>query len=215
MDDIKNIIESLLFVSKEPLTIERIRRVLDIEDSKAVRNALDMLSDEYKERKGAFFLREAGGGYQIITRPEYKEWIKQLIQPSPVRLSRAAMETLAIIAYKQPAIRSDVERIRGVDSGGILRMLMERRLIKVLGRKEIAGRPLIYATTRQFLEIFGLKDLKELPSLKEIENTGNSMTLQMIQQTLPVMQEKEEGLQYPPVQDEEEYPKKPESFEIP
>jgi len=203
MDDIKNIIESLLFVSKEPLTIERMKRVLDIEDTKTLRNALDMLSDEYEERKGAFFMREAGGGYQIITRPEYKEWIKRLIQPSPVRLSRASMETLTIVAYKQPVIRSDVERIRGVDSGGILRMLMERRLIKVLGRKEIAGRPLIYATTRQFLEVFGLKDLKELPSLKEIENTGNSTTLQMIQQTLPVIQEKEE-VQYLPVQDEED-----------
>jgi len=203
MDDIKNIIESLLFVSKEPLTLERMKRVLDIEDTKTLRNALDMLSDEYEERKGAFFMREAGGGYQIITRPEYKEWIKRLIQPSPVRLSRASMETLTIVAYKQPVIRSDVERIRGVDSGGILRMLMERRLIKVLGRKEIAGRPLIYATTRQFLEVFGLKDLKELPSLKEIENTGNSTTLQMIQQTLPVIQEKEE-VQYLPVQDEED-----------
>ncbi len=203
MDDIKNIIESLLFVSKEPLTIERIKRVLDIEDSKTIRNTLDMLSDEYEERKGAFFLREAGGGYQIITRPEYKEWIKRLIQPSPVRLSRAAMETLAIVAYKQPVIRSDVERIRGVDSGGILRMLMERRLIKVLGRKEVAGRPLIYATTRQFLEVFGLKDLKELPSLKEIENTGDTMPLHLVQQPLlVVMQEKEEGVQGLLVQDE-------------
>ena len=115
------------------------------------------------------FLSEVAGGYQIRTRPEYHEWVKRLLKPNPHRLSDAALETLAIIAYKQPIIRSDIEHLRGVDCGGVLRVLMEKKLVRVLGRKEIPGRPLIYATTKHFLEVFELKNLKDLPSPKEIE----------------------------------------------
>lgn len=117
-------------------------------------------------------MREVAGGYQFRTRPEYTEWIRQLMRPAPARISKAALETLAIIAYKQPIIRNDIERIRGVDSGGVIRMLLERKLIRILGRKEIPGRPLIYATTKQFLEAFELKDLKDLPTPKEIDDLG-------------------------------------------
>jgi segregation and condensation protein B len=169
MEDIKNIIESFLFVAEEPLTIDRIKSILKQAERNEIQNALIELSEEYEARKGGFLLREVAGGYQIRTRPEYREWIKLLIQPKSLRLSKAALETLAIIAYKQPVIRSDIEYIRGVDCGGILRMLLERKLTRVLGRKEIPGRPLIYATTKQFLEIFDLKDLKDLPTLEEIE----------------------------------------------
>ena len=169
MEDIKNIIESFLFVAEEPLTIDRIKSILKQAERDEIQNALIELSEEYEARKGGFLLREVAGGYQIRTRPEYREWIKLLIQPKSLRLSKAALETLAIIAYKQPVIRSDIEYIRGVDCGGILRMLLERKLTRVLGRKEIPGRPLIYATTKQFLEIFDLKDLKDLPTLEEIE----------------------------------------------
>lgn len=184
MEDIKNIIESLLFVAEEPLTIDRIKNVLDLADTagtKEIRNALKGLSDEYEARKGGFFLREVAGGYQIRTRPEYTEWIKRLIQPNPLRISKAALETLAIIAYKQPIIRSDIEYIRGVDCGGVIRMLLERKLIRILGRKEIPGRPLIYATTKQFLEVFDLKDLKELPTLKEMEELRNFSSEKIVQ----------------------------------
>ncbi|MBA3017571.1 MAG: SMC-Scp complex subunit ScpB [Proteobacteria bacterium] len=174
MEDIKNIIECLLFVTEDPLTIDSIRKVLESADSKAICNALNELSDEYEARKGGFFLREVAGGYQIRTRPEYSQWIRRLLRPNPLRLSNAALETLAIIAYKQPVIRSDIEHIRGVDCGGILRMLLERKLVRVIGRKEIPGRPIIYATTKKFLELFELKDLKDLPSPKEIEELGNS-----------------------------------------
>ncbi len=187
MEDIKNIIESLLFVAEEPLTIDRIKNVLDLEDivgTKEIRNALKGLSDEYESRKGGFFLREVAGGYQIRTRPEYTEWIKRLIQPNPLRISKAALETLAIIAYKQPIIRSDIEYIRGVDCGGVIRMLLERKLIRILGRKEIPGRPLIYVTTKQFLEVFDLKDLKELPTLKEMEELRNFSSEKIVQTTL-------------------------------
>lgn len=125
---------------------------------------------------GGFYLQEVAGGFQMRTRPEHSEWIKRYLQPNPVRLSRAALETLAIVAYKQPVIRADIEQIRGVDCGGILRTLLERRLVRVLGRREIPGRPLIYATTRFFLEVFGLKDLKDLPTPKEIEEMGQEMS---------------------------------------
>ena len=174
MEHIKSIIEALLFVSDSSLTIDRIKSVLDLNNTKEIRDALSALSDEYEARKGGFYLREVAGGYQIRTRPEYTTWIKRLIRTKPVRISKAALETLAIIAYKQPIIRSDIEHIRGVDCGGILRMLLERKLIRILGRKEIPGRPLIYATTKQFLEIFDLKDLKDLPTTEEIEKLGNT-----------------------------------------
>lgn len=174
MENIKNIIESLLFVAEDTLTIDNIKKVLESADSKAIRNALDELSNEYEARKGGFFLREVAGGYQIRTRPEYSQWIRRLLRPNPFRLSNAALETLAIVAYKQPVIRSDIEHIRGVDCGGILRMLLERKLIRVVGRREIPGRPMIYTTTKKFLELFELKDLKDLPSPKEIEELGHS-----------------------------------------
>jgi segregation and condensation protein B len=170
--DLKYIIESLLFVSTEPLSLDRIKKIIPDADVKEIREAIQSLSQEYETRIGGFFLSEVAGGYQIRTRPQYSEWIKRLVQPAPARLSRAAMETLAIVAYKQPAIRNDIEAIRGVDSGGILRMLLERKLIRVMGRQKIPGRPLIYGTTRQFLEVFDLKDLTELPTPKEIEELG-------------------------------------------
>lgn len=176
IEDAKNIIESLLFVSDAPLTIERIKKLLPFAETKEIREVLLALSEEYEARKGGFFLREVAGGYQIRTRPEYTKWIKRLIRPNPLRVSKAALETLAIVAYNQPIIRSNIEQIRGVDSGGILRMLLERKLIRVLGRKEIPGRPLIYATTKQFLEMFDLKDLKDLPVPEEIETLENPTT---------------------------------------
>lgn len=169
MEDIKNILESLLFVADEPLTIDRIKKILVESETAEIRAAMAELSAEYDSRPGGFYLDEVAGGYQIRTRPEYNEWIKKLIQPKPVRLSKAALETLVIIAYKQPIIRSDIEHLRGVDCGGVLRVLLERKLIRVLGRREIAGRPLIYATTKRFLEIFDLKNLRDLPTPKEIE----------------------------------------------
>ena len=175
MEDIKNIIESLLFVAEGPLSVERMKLVLET-NTGAIKNALQALSDEYENRSGGFILRQVADGYQICTRPEYSRWIARLIRPTAVHLSKAALETLAIIAYKQPILRSDIEHIRGVECGGILRMLFERKLIRVLGRKEIPGRPLIYATTKQFLEIFDLKNLRDLPTPKEIAELKTAST---------------------------------------
>jgi len=203
MEDIKNIIESLLFVSEDPLTIGILKNVLSIEDPKDIRNALKDLEDDYEKRNGAFRLHEVAGGYQIRTRPEYNQWIKRLIQPKPHRLSKAALETLAIIAYKQPIIRNDVEHIRGVDSGGVLRILLERKLIRVLGRKEIPGRPLIYGTTKQFLEVFDLKNLRDLPTPKEIEELRASIADSADSESNPPS---EEGKEENPVESEDEMP---------
>jgi segregation and condensation protein B len=169
MEDIKYIIESLLFVADEPLTVDRIKKILIQVETGEIRDAMAELTAEYEARGGGFYLDEVAGGYQIRTRPQYTDWIKKLIQPKPLRLSKPALETLVIIAYKQPIIRSDIEHLRGVDCGGVIRVLLERKLIRVLGRKEIAGRPLIYATTKRFLEIFDLKNLRDLPTPKEIE----------------------------------------------
>jgi segregation and condensation protein B len=179
MKDIKYIIESLLFVADEPLPVDRIKKILIQVETREIREAMAQLTAEYEARGGGFYLDEVAGGYQIRTRPQYTDWIKKLIQPKPLRLSKPALETLVIIAYKQPIIRSDIEHLRGVDCGGVIRVLLERKLVRVLGRKEIAGRPLIYATTKRFLEIFDLKNLRDLPTPKEIEelaaatNEGN------------------------------------------
>lgn len=194
MENLKNIIESMLFVSEDPLTIDRIKNVLAFADTKEIRNALKVLLDEYESRKGGFFLHEVAGGYQIRTRPEYTEWIKRLVKPNPRRISKASLETLAIIAYKQPVIRSDIEHIRGVDCGGVIRMLLERKLVRVLGRKKIPGRPLIYATTKQFLETFDLKDLKDLPTPKEIEDLTNSLSEKKEETSLDSLENPENSL---------------------
>jgi len=176
MENIKHILESLLFVAEGPLTIDRIKSILTQAEAAEIRSAADELAAEYEQRQGGFYLDEVAGGYQIRTRPEYTEWIKKLIQPRPLRLSKPALETLVIIAYKQPIIRSDIEHIRGVDCGGVLRVLLERKLVRILGRKEIAGRPLIYATTKRFLEVFDLKSLRDLPTPKEIQELGAAAT---------------------------------------
>ena len=175
MHDITDIIESLLFVADEPLSLDKLKSILETVESKEIKTALQMLGDRYESRGGGFSLYEVAGGWQLRSRPEYNPWIKRLLQPSPQRLSKPALETLAIVAYNQPIIRADIEHIRGVDCGGVLRQLMERKLIRVLGRKEIPGRPLIYATTKLFLETFGLKDLRDLPSPKEIEEMAATM----------------------------------------
>ena len=177
MENLENIIESLLFVSEDPVTLDALKEVVREADVREIRAALEALTRAYEARGGGFYLSEVAGGYQLRSRPEYADWIRRLVQPNAPRLSKAALETLAIIAYKQPVIRSDVEHIRGVDSGGVIRMLMERKLIRVLGRKEIPGRPLIYATTKLFLQVFDLKDLRDLPTPKEIESMSSEARL--------------------------------------
>jgi segregation and condensation protein B len=170
LGQLKSILESLIFVSNSPLPLSRLVNLLPEYDRAEIKTALKELIDDHGARQGGFLLKEVAGGYQFRTNATHKDFVQRLLQPPPNRLSQAAMETLAIVAYKQPVIRSDIEHIRGVDCGGVLRILLERKMVRILGRREIPGRPLIYGTTRQFLEVFGLKSLQELPTPKEIES---------------------------------------------
>lgn len=169
MDNLKSIVECLLFAADAPLTMDHFKKALPEADPASIRQVLTDLVHDHASRDGGFLLHEVAGGYQFRTRPEYAQWIRQLFRSAPPKLSQAAMETLAIIAYRQPVLRSEIEQVRGVNSGNTIKILLERRLIRVLGRREIPGRPLVYATTRRFLETFDLKDLKDLPTPAEIE----------------------------------------------
>lgn len=165
--DKKSIIEALLFLSGEPITLSNIKETLEIPESE-IKKLIDELIVEYNERDAGLLIVEVANGYQIVTNPKYFEWVKKFKgQQLSQRLSMPALETLAIIAYKQPIIRAEIEQIRGVNSESAIRTLHERRLIKIIGRKEAPGRPFLYGTTKEFLQYFGLKDLTELPTLKE------------------------------------------------
>lgn len=166
-EKIKLVIEALLFASHEPLTEKRLTEVLEGTDKKSLGNALGELKREYQEKEN-LEIREIAGGYQIFTRPDYALWIGKLHKMRPTRLSRAALETLAIVAYNQPIIRAEIVSIRGVDTSGVLHLLLEKNLIKILGRKRVIGRPLLYGITDDFLKYFGLKDINELPSIEQI-----------------------------------------------
>lgn len=168
-ESIKPIIESVIFASENALTFDRIVSILEAEERGVVREALKELIDEYKSRGGGIYIEEVAGGYQFRTNPEHAPWLRRLLKVGGKRISKAAMEALAIVAYKQPLTRGEVEAIRGVDSGGVLATLMDKRFVKIVGRKEVPGRPVVYGTTKEFLETFDLKDLACLPSLKDIQ----------------------------------------------
>jgi segregation and condensation protein B len=169
---LKLIVEALLFASEKPLSVRDINACVPDAKLPEIRSALKVLTYEYEAMGRSFMLKEIGGGYQFRSRTEYGSYILRMLQTSPSRLSRAAMETLAIVAYKQPIIRQEIERLRGVDVGGILRTLLEKGLVKIMGRKDLPGRPLIYGTTKKFLEVFDLKNITALPSMKEMKAFG-------------------------------------------
>ena len=167
--NLNSIIEALLFTSDRPLSARETHSWLTDETLSNIKNALEELQSEYDTMGRSFVLKEVAEGYQFRTKSEYAQFILRMLKASPTRLSRAALETLAIIAYKQPILRHEIERLRGVDVGGILRTLLEKDLIRIMGRKSLPGRPLIYGTAKKFLEVFGLRDLESLPKLKEIK----------------------------------------------
>jgi segregation and condensation protein B len=173
-DQIKSVLESLLFVAEGPLTVQRLADVLGPIDKKEIAGALQELQAELETQGRGFRLHEVAGGYQLRTPRENAEWVRKLQQSKGARMSRATLETLAIIAYKQPITRPEIEKIRGVDVDGVLTTLLERRLVRIAGRKEMAGRPFLYGTTREFLEVFNLKDLSHLPTLKEMEELAGA-----------------------------------------
>ncbi|MHC4862064.1 MAG: SMC-Scp complex subunit ScpB [Planctomycetota bacterium] len=169
-DDLEpsRIVEALLFTAGEPLTIDRLKSLTRIDDAREIRALIEGLRIEYADTGRAFTIEEVGGGFRIFTRPEYGPWLEKLRRrESEARLSPAALETLSIIAYRQPVLRAEIEKIRGVDVGGTLGTLADRGLVKAVGRAEEPGNPLLYGTTRRFLAVFGLKSLKHLPELKD------------------------------------------------
>jgi len=173
----KALVEAILFASDRPVTARRIAEVLREGvgeetaelDGRSVRRLVDQLRAEYDAQGRAFQIEEIAGGFQMLTRPEYHHCVRALsARRQQAKLSPAALETLAVIAYKQPVSRATIEDIRGVQTGQLIRTLMEKRLVRVVGREEVPGRPLLYGTTREFLEHFGLKSLKDLPGVHEL-----------------------------------------------
>ncbi len=170
-DHLKPVIEALIFASPDPVTPKSLYKLLDGEPREDVDAALAAVRADY-ERPGGLQLIEIAGGYQIVTRPELHEWVRKLFhERTSSKLSVQALETLAVIAYKQPVTAAEIAEIRGVSSsGGVLSTLVDRRLIKTVGRKQVVGRPFMYATTREFLDRFGLNDLSDLPKVEEMSD---------------------------------------------
>jgi segregation and condensation protein B len=173
MPDVKPILESLIFVSDAPLSLDRMCILLEEFDRGDIRSALMALTADYRQRGGSIILTEVAGGYQFRTLPEYADYLKRLTKTRAPKFSQSALETLAIVAYRQPITRAEIEYLRGVDCGGVLKTCLEKRLVRILGKKDVPGRPLIYGTTKEFLEMFSLKDLASLPTLKEIQELGD------------------------------------------
>ncbi len=184
--ELKAIVEALIFASPEPITPKMLFRLLREEPKEDVAAALAELEADYENRPG-LMLAEIAGGYQIVTRPGLAEWVRRLFhERTTQKLSAAALESLAVIAYKQPITGLEVAEIRGVNPSGVLTTLLERHLIKIVGRKNVVGRPFLYGTTREFLIRFGLKDLGELPRIEDMaEALGFDPPAMLVEATLP------------------------------
>ena len=168
MSDLKSIIEALVFASPEPVTMKALVKLLESEPKEDVEAAIVALKTDY-ERPGGLQLVEMAGGYQIVTKPEFHEWVRRLFhERTTQKLSVAALETLAVIAYKQPVTVPEIGDIRGVNASGVIGTLVDRKLIKIVGRKAVVGRPFMYGTTREFLERFGLNDISDLPKVEDM-----------------------------------------------
>jgi len=164
----KALIEALLFVSGDPVTLASLKNTTELPEND-LKQLLDELILEYKQKDSGVLMIEIANGYQMVTNPLYSTWLKKFTSTNTSnRLSMPSLETLAIIAYKQPIIKAELEQIRGVNSDGVIKTLLDKRLIKIIGRKEVPGKPLLYGTTQEFLQYFGIKDLTELPTLKEL-----------------------------------------------
>lgn len=163
------IIESIIFAAETSLSVERLCELLPEFERDDIRAALAELVGTHEGRSGGVHLVEVAGGWQFRTHPDYQQYVVRHVKTKASKFSQSSLETLAIVAYRQPITRAEVEHLRGVDCGGVLKSLLEKRLVRILGKKDIPGRPLIYGTSKEFLEVFGLKDLKSLPTLKEIQ----------------------------------------------
>lgn len=189
LSELSSIIESIIFTSDNSISTDRICDLLSEFSREEIRSALKELADFHEERGGGFELVSVAGGWQFRTRPAYQGYLTRHIKAKSPKFSQSSLETLAIIAYRQPITRAEIEHLRGVDCGGVLKSLLEKKLVRILGKKDIPGRPLIYGTTKDFLEIFSLKDLKSLPTLKEIQAL-DEVPLYERQEELPLGQER-------------------------
>jgi len=188
-ETLESILEAILFAASEPISLKQFQHAIPKTNIRNIRKALTKLQYEYQEMDRSFHLIEIANAFQICSKPEYSEWIRKFyIQQVRVTLSPSALETLAIVAYKQPVTRSDVSNIRGVNSDSVINALVEKDLVCVSGRKEGAGRSLLFSTTDTFLQQFGLKDRTELPSLEEIEQllptSNNIESMNAVQEEL-------------------------------
>ena len=165
--DLKAIVESLLFVSSEPMSIKQIGQMIDGAPLDDIEAAIRCIQEECDKPGRGIQCVEVAGGFSFTTQPDCGPWVKRLVAGKP-RLSKSGLEVLAIVAYKQPITRPEIEDVRGVDTGGVMRTLLERRLVRILGRREGVGRPVIYGTTNDFLKTFGLNNLKDLPPIQEL-----------------------------------------------
>ncbi len=169
MENIPAIIEALILAAEAPLALEKICAVLDGLDKSEVKDAVDRLIADSDERASGICIQEVAGGYQFRTRPALAAWVKKLKGAKPASLSPAALETLAIVAYRQPIVKAEIESIRGVDVSAPLKGLLEKKLIRIVGRKDVPGKPIIYGTTKKFLEVFNLNELTDLPTMRELK----------------------------------------------
>ncbi len=168
MEYIKGAIEAILFVSDKPVTVEQFKQVIEEVSPSEIEKIVGLLKDDYAQKVGGITIADIAGGYQMLSNPGYASYIRAFYKTrSKEKLSRPSLETLAIIAYKQPVSRADIEIIRGVNSDGVMAHLLSKALVKIVGRKEVPGRPFLYGTTKEFLEYFGLKSLEDLPKLEE------------------------------------------------
>jgi segregation and condensation protein B len=173
MEENKTIIEALIFASDNPLSADRMAEIIPDVKNDEINRLIRELMREYEERRGGLYIQEVAGGFQFRSRENLGSWINRMKGGKSLMLSPAAMETLAVVAYRQPVVKAEIDRVRGVDVSGSLRGLLEKKFVRIMGRKDVPGKPIIYGTTKKFLEVFNLKDLSELPTLRELKDLKN------------------------------------------
>jgi segregation and condensation protein B len=173
----RRIIEALILSSSEPISAAKLAEIIPYCNAGQAKDLVNELNTEYAEQDRAFEIWEVAGGFQIRTRAEFSGYLQKLQKERALRLSQAALETLAVIAYRQPTTRAEIEDVRGVDAGATVKSLLDRQLIRIAGQREVPGRPMLYGTTRRFLEVFGLENLKNLPTLRELDELAREQGL--------------------------------------
>lgn len=185
IEKLRNIIEGILFAAEQPVTLDTLAAILEPANREEIVAIVESLVEEWQSMNRAFHIVAVAGGWQFRTKPDTGAWLQRLRQEKPSKLSRAALETLAIIAYKQPITRPEIEDLRGVDSGAVIKNLLDRNLVKIVGKKDAPGKPVVYGTTARFLEVFSLRDLGSLPSLRDLKELDDGGEQQLVLPAFP------------------------------